>query len=49
MRSYDYLEGFAPGRHEYHELPGYGHLDVFIGKHAARDVFPLIIDEFSRG
>lgn len=49
MRSYDYLESFAPGRHSYHELPGYGHLDVFIGKHAARDVFPLIIDEFSRG
>lgn len=49
MRSYDYLERFAPGRHSFYKLPGYGHLDVFIGKHAPRDIFPIIIDEFSKG
>jgi len=26
-------------------LPGYGHMDCFIGKDAARDVFPLILRE----
>jgi hypothetical protein len=29
-------------------LPGYGHLDVFIGKDAARDVFPLMLEELDR-
>lgn len=44
-RSFDFMERYAPGRHTYYELAGYGHLDPFIGKHAARDVFPLIVDE----
>ena len=26
--------------HAFYELPGYGHLDIFMGKNAARDVFP---------
>jgi hypothetical protein len=25
-------------------LPEYGHLDMFMGKDAARDVFPTILD-----
>jgi hypothetical protein len=29
-------------------LPGYGHLDVFIGKNAANDVFPIILEELDR-
>lgn len=48
-RSFDYLEGHAPGRHSYYELPGYGHLDVFIGRNAPRDNFPLIVDELNKG
>ena len=48
-RSADYMNRFAPGRHSYVELPGYGHLDVFIGKDAPRDNFPLIIDELRKG
>jgi hypothetical protein len=31
-----------------HVLPRYGHLDVFMGKDAARDIFPTIIDELQR-
>jgi hypothetical protein len=31
-----------------HVLPGYSHLDVFFGRHAARDVFPLIRAELER-
>ncbi|MGJ8623554.1 MAG: hypothetical protein ACSHW1_12320 [Yoonia sp.] len=49
MRSCDYMNRFAPGRHTCHMLPGYGHLDVFIGKNAPKDVFPMIVDEFSKG
>ena len=29
-------------------LPRYGHLDVFIGKNSARDVFPLLISELDK-
>jgi hypothetical protein len=28
-----------------HVIPVYGHLDVFMGTHAARDVFPTIVNE----
>jgi len=37
-----------PGRHTYVELPDYGHLDVFMGKNAARDVFPRMLAELER-
>ncbi len=29
-------------------IPDYAHLDCFIGKHAARDVFPLILEELEK-
>lgn len=48
-RSFDYLDGVAPGRHSYFELPDYGHLDVFVGKSAPKDVFPLIAEELHKG
>lgn len=47
-RTYDFFDRHAPGKHMLQLLAGYGHLDVFIGKNAARDVFPLIIDELAR-
>lgn len=48
-RSFDFLDAHAPGRHSLVPLAGYGHLDVFIGKDAPRDVFPLIVEEFQKG
>ena len=30
-------------------VPGYAHLDMFIGKEAARDVFPVLLAELERG
>lgn len=48
-RSADHMNRYAPGRHQYVMLPDYGHLDVFIGKDAPRDVFPLIVDELGKG
>lgn len=47
-RTFAYLDGHRPGVHRLHVLPGYGHLDVFLGREAARDVFPLILEELSR-
>src|SRR5690606_22867965 len=35
--------------HAYYEVPGYGHLDMFMGKNAARDVYPLMARELERG
>jgi len=42
-RSFAWLDGLEPGRHALVELPGYTHLDVFIGRNAERDVFGHII------
>lgn len=47
-RTFDYFDHHAPGRHAFYELADYGHLDVFIGKNAAHDTFPLIIDELRK-
>jgi lysosomal acid lipase/cholesteryl ester hydrolase len=42
------LEQAAPGRHEYVALPGYGHIDPFLGRHAAVEVFPQMLDFIKR-
>ena len=47
QRSYEHFERFRPGVHALHVIPGYSHLDLLIGKNAARDVFPLILDELA--
>jgi hypothetical protein len=49
QRTFDFFDHHAPGRHAFYELAGYGHLDVFVGKNAARDNFPLIVDELGKG
>jgi hypothetical protein len=48
QRTFEFFDRHAPGRHAFHEIKGYGHLDVFIGKDAARDTFPLLIAELGR-
>lgn len=45
VRSHRFFDAHRPGHHALHLLDGYGHLDVFMGKDAARDVFPLILKE----
>ena len=44
QRTFDYLTASGRGQYALHILPQYGHLDIFMGKDAARDVFPLILD-----
>jgi pimeloyl-ACP methyl ester carboxylesterase len=47
-RTFDFFQRQRKDFHSLHVLPGYGHLDVFIGKDAARDVFPIILEELDR-
>jgi hypothetical protein len=34
--------------HAFYDLPDYGHLDMFMGRQAARDVFPLMLKELEK-
>jgi hypothetical protein len=47
-RTFEFFETYRPGYHSLHVVPEYGHLDVFIGEHAARDTYPIILDELAR-
>jgi hypothetical protein len=45
--SFAHFDAFRPGYHSLHVVPGYGHLDMFLGEQAARDVFPLMLSELA--
>jgi pimeloyl-ACP methyl ester carboxylesterase len=45
QRTFDYFNSHRSGYHTFHLAPDYGHLDMFMGKNAARDVFPWILKE----
>jgi hypothetical protein len=47
-RTHAFFERHAPGRHTLRVVPDYGHLDMFMGEHAARDVFPDMLAEIER-
>jgi len=47
-RSFEFLDQLHPNYHSFHSFPGYGHLDVFMGKNAAKDTFPVIIDALDK-
>ncbi|MGB7962124.1 MAG: alpha/beta fold hydrolase [Propionicimonas sp.] len=47
QRTHEYLARHRGGD-TLHLLPNYGHLDVFLGKNAADDVFPIILGELNR-
>jgi hypothetical protein len=48
QRTFDFFSTWRKGYHTLRILPNYGHLDVFIGKNASRDVFPQIAEELER-
>lgn len=45
--TYDYFNALEPGRHKLYILKDYSHLDIFLGKQAHQDVFPLMIRELN--
>jgi hypothetical protein len=47
VRTHRYFDACRPGYHTLHVIPGYAHLDVFMGKDAARDVFPIMLRELN--
>ena len=48
VKTYDHFNSLRPGYHSLEVLPGFGHLDVFMGEKAARDVFPLMLHQLER-
>jgi len=47
-RTHEFLDRYRRNYHTLHVLPKYGHLDIFMGQGAARDVFPLILAELEK-
>jgi len=45
QRTFEFFRDHRPDYHTIRILPCYGHLDVFMGQWAARDVFPVIRQE----
>src|SRR5262249_5689225 len=48
VRTYEYLSQHRKDFHSIHRMPEYSHLDVFMGKSAAQDVFPKILEELAK-
>lgn len=46
--SFHYFDKLKPDFHSLHIIPGYGHLDIFMGKNAHKDVFPIMIEELNK-
>lgn len=42
INSYEYFANLRPDYHSLHIFPEYGHLDIFMGKNAVQDTFPVI-------
>ncbi len=49
VRSFEFVNGFRKNYHSLHVLPTYSHLDVFMGKNAATEVFPLMLAKLEKG
>jgi len=47
-RTFEWFDRREPGRHSLHIVPGYGHLDVFLGRNAHKDYTPRILAELAK-
>jgi hypothetical protein len=48
VRSFEHFNSFRPNYHSLHLLPGYSHLDVFLGDKASQEVFPILLQALDR-
>lgn len=48
QRTYEFFARHRPGRDGFYLLRGYGHLDVFFGRSAWRDTYPIILEELKK-
>jgi pimeloyl-ACP methyl ester carboxylesterase len=46
--TFNWLQSFRPDYHSLRIFKDYGHLDVFIGKNAVNDTFPVILEELDK-
>ncbi|HWV15661.1 MAG TPA: hypothetical protein VN030_09515 [Cellvibrio sp.] len=47
-KTFEHFNQIRPGYHSLHIIENYGHLCMFMGEHAARDVFPLMLKELEK-
>jgi len=47
QRAFDYFNDLKKNYYSLHRFSNYSHLDIFMGEHAARDVFPVILKELA--
>ena len=48
VRSYEYFDSLRRNYHALHVFPGYGHLDIWFGRNAHRDIFPVVVEELDK-
>ena len=48
VKTFEYFSRHGKDRCALHILPSYGHLDVFLGRNAVRDTFPIILAELNK-
>ncbi|MEH1938108.1 MAG: alpha/beta fold hydrolase [Nostoc sp.] len=48
IETFKYFNAIRPNYHSLHLLHNYSHLDIFMGKNAAIDVFPLMLAELEK-
>lgn len=48
FNTYKFFKKLEPNKHGFYLLPDYSHLDVFLGKNAHKDVFPLMLKELDK-
>jgi hypothetical protein len=46
--TFEHFDAQIPGRHEFHAVPGVGHLDSLVGRNAPERVFPLMLAGLER-
>lgn len=47
VNSFEYFNKLKPGFHKLHVFDTYSHLDIFLGKNAHNDIFPVMIEELN--
>ena len=47
-KTFDFFEEQRKDYHSLRIIPRYGHLDIFMGKDAVRDTFPIILEDLER-
>jgi len=47
VNSFNYFNRLRPGYHKLYLYDTYSHLDIFLGKNAHKDIFPVMIDELN--